>query len=251
MSLLAARDVRLPHGHRARSVHPPITLLDDEHANTRTTIVEVSDAAFGASTEQLWRNKFTAGFLGSLTRFYILTDTNDHIVGWSGYRARTINGERVIYFTSTGLLQICQGLGLIPALQRTVVASDARRHLLRAVTICVRTRNPHSYRLALVTFGNKPIVPTLHGSVAASRQRVVAAIGDWLGLDIDPDTAVVTDAYDLEGALYGQEPQTADQAVNALFENLHPRDALLVLGGRTRTNAFRLALSLRPPRHQR
>ena len=246
MNAVRSSGIPLPAGHTAHALDAPLTLLDDAHETTRRRIVDVSDAAFGTSTERLWRDKFTSAFLGSLSNFYFITDATGALVGWSGYRARTIENERVVYFTSTGLLPCRQGRGLIPALQHAVAAYEVRRCPFRPITLAVRTRNPHSYRLARRTFGNRPISPVLDGTVARPRRAMVAGIGRWLGFDADPTTAVVRDAYDIEHGLYGREPRTADPAINALFDRLAEHDALLVLGGRTRASAIALALTRRP-----
>jgi hypothetical protein len=235
------RDVALPRGHRARAFDPPLRLLDDAHQSTRSRIVAVSDAAFGTATDGLWRDKFTPEFLRALRRFYLLTDPDGTLVGWSGYRARTIRGERVVYFTSTGLVPRCQGMGLVPALQQAVVAREARRHPFQPITVAVRTRNPHSYRLAQQTFGDRPITPAIDGTVTRSRGEMAVDIARWLGFAVDPDTAVARDAYDVGHPIYGNTPRSNDPAVNALFDTLYERDALLVLGGHTRTRALRLA----------
>ncbi len=243
MNAVQSRRIPLPAGHVAHVLDVPLTLLDDAHEATRRRIVDVSDAAFGTSTERRWRDKFTSEFLGALARFYLLTDATGALVGWSGYRAQTIENERVVYFTSTGLVPRCQGSGVIPALQRAVAADEARHHPLRPITLAVRTRNPHSYRLALRTFGNRPISPALDGTVPPARRTIVAGIGRWLGFDVDPTTGVVPDAYDVDQGLYGRELRTAEPAINALFERLDTRDALLVLGGRSRAGAIALALA--------
>src|SRR5207244_10606254 len=85
-------------------------------------------------------------FLRSLAVFFLIADGAGDLVGWSGYRTTTIEGERVLYFTSTGLLPRAQGHGLIPTLQRIVIADEARRHPNCPVTTIARPRNPHSYR---------------------------------------------------------------------------------------------------------
>jgi hypothetical protein len=241
---LRAQRLPLPNHYHALALHSPLHLLDPQHATLRTAIIDISDKAFGTSTQHLWDAKFTPNFLQPLVRFYLIIDPQGQLVGWSGYRARTIAGERVVHFTSTGLAPRCQGQRLIPALQRIAVTREARRHPLRAVTTSVRTRNPHSYQLALRTFGDEPVVPDLSGRVSVTRQGLVAAIGSWLDFaDIDASTARVRDAYSAAAGLYGNEPRSGDQSVDWLFAQLGPNDALLVLGRRSRANALRLAVS--------
>src|SRR5437867_3966661 len=91
----------LPRGCSLLSLQPPTALLSPGHERLRNGIVAVSDAAFGRSTVASWDEKFSPAFLGALARFYLLTDSDGALVGWSGYRTRTIAGERVVYFTST------------------------------------------------------------------------------------------------------------------------------------------------------
>jgi len=183
---------------------------------------------FGRDTASLWQTKFTTAFLRSLAAFFLIEDGAGDLVGWSGYRTTTIEGERVLYFTSTGLLPRAQGHGLIPALQRIVIADEAGGHPHCSVTPIVRTRNPRSYRLAAKTFGDE-ITPRLDGTVPVERRLFLSRVATWLGLStFDPASAVVHNAYDVAGGLYGDDPRTGDPAVDALFERLAPNDALLI-----------------------
>ena len=241
---LSARRLPLPNQHHALALRTPLRLLDPQHAPLRTAIIDVSDEAFGTSTAHLWGAKFTPNFIQPLARFYLIIDPRARLVGWSGHRARTIAGERVVYFTSTGLVPKCQGQRLIPALQRIAVTREARRHPLRALTTVVRTRNPHSYQLAQRTFGNEPVAPDLNGHVPDERQGLVTAIASWLEFaDIDASTARIRDAYNTEARLYGNEPRSGDPSIDQLFAQLDPHDALLVLGRRSRAHTLRLAAS--------
>jgi hypothetical protein len=223
--------IRLPGQHSARALEP-IELLADDRAQLRADLLQASDAAFGRDTSALWASKFSPRFLNPLKAFYLIEDRHGRMVGWSGHRSARIEGERVVYFTSTGLLPSAQGQGLVAALQRYVIAAEGARDRGRAVTTAVRTRNPWSYRLAAKTFGEDPPVPLLDGTVPPARRRIVAGIASWLGLDLDPTTGRVADAYEIEGGLYGSEPKTGDARIDALFARLGPNDALLVCGRR-------------------
>ena len=229
-SMVPAQQVALPHAHRATTLDDAAELLTRRHLALRTEVVRVSDAAFGRDTASLWQAKFTTGFLRSLAAFFLIEDGAGDLVGWSGYRTTTIEGERVLYFTSTGLLPRAQGHGLIPALQRIVIADEARRHPDCPVTTVVRTRNPRSYVLAAKTFGDE-ITPRLDGTVPVERRPFVSGVATWLGLSTcDPASAVVHNAYEVDGGLYGDDPRTGDPAIDALFERLAPNDALLICG---------------------
>jgi len=231
---LAAETTPLPGRFSVVSLTPPTALLDASHEELRAAIVAVSDQAFGRPTLRSWDDKFTVGFLGTLRRFYLVADPNGTLVGWSGYRARTIAGERIVYFTSSGLLPNCQGSGVIPSVQHLAIADEARRHPRHTVTLAIRTRNPHAYRLATRTFPNALVVPGLDGSVPAHRQALVAAVASWLELtDVDPCTAIARGAYPIEGGLYREEPRSGEPAVNDLFTRLGPQDAILILAAAT------------------
>jgi hypothetical protein len=230
----------LPGGYSALVFDPPTTLLDEGHAALRASIVTVSDAAFGTPTSTRWEAKFRPSWLEPLSQFFVLFDSRGELVGWSGYRAATIRGDRVVYFTSTGLLPREQGHGIIPALQHVVVAREARRHPLRPVVTVVRTRNPCSYRLAARTFGTEPVVPPLDGPVPVRERPLVTEIARWLDFDrVDPASAIVADAY-ADGRLYGREPRSGDPVVDSRFAQLRPTDALLVLARRRWRSALGL-----------
>ena len=219
----------LPGGFTLLSVTPPTALLDSEQEELREAIVSVSDRAFGAATARSWSDKFSVDFLGGLHRFYLVADEGGALVGWSGYRARTIGRERVLYFTSSGLLPEHQGCGLIPAVQHLAMEQEALRNPRLTLTLAIRTRNPHAYRLAMRTFPAGFVVPGLDGSVPAHRRAIVAAVASWLGLpEVDSSTAIARGAYPA-GGLYGSEPRCGDSAVNDLFARLGPQDAILVL----------------------
>jgi hypothetical protein len=122
---------------------------------------------------------------------------------------------------------------LIPALQRHVIGAVMAEHPGTPVVTAVRTRNPHSYRLAAKTFGTEPLIPSLDGTVPRSWRDLVCEIAVWLGLTaFDPATARIACAYPMGGPLYAREPRTGDPAVDTLFDRLGPGDALLVCGRR-------------------
>jgi hypothetical protein len=221
----------LPGGFSLLSLTPPTVLVASDHEDLRRAIVAVSDEAFGTRTARSWEQKFDVGFLGALTCFFLITDSDGVLVGWSGYRACSIAGERVVYFTSTGLLPCCQGCGLLRSVQRMAMAAEADRHPLRPVTLAIRTRNPHAYRLVTRVCGTGLVVPKLDGSVPVDCRTLVRDVASWLDLaDVDPATAIVRGAYPNDKGLYGEEPRSSDSAVSNLFARLEPGDALLVLG---------------------
>jgi hypothetical protein len=228
---ISATTRRLPGGFSLLSLTPPTALVSVGGEELRRMIVAVADEAFGSSTSRLWEKKFDTDFLGALTRFYLVTDPDRLLVGWSGYRARSIAGERVVYFTSTGLLPRCQGHGLLRSIQLMVVAEEADQYPLEPITLAIRTRNPHAYRLVVRVCGSGLVVPKLDGSVPVDRRVLLGQVASWLDLvDVDPATAIVRGAYPNDQGLYGEEPRTGDRAVSDLFARLEAGDALLVLG---------------------
>jgi hypothetical protein len=209
----------------------PVTLLEPGLETLRSEIIAVSDVAFGTDTSGAWREKFSERFLSQLARFYLLEDDAGELIGWSGYRAKTVAGERVVYFASTGLLPSHQGLHLVPTVQRMAVGDEARRHPTRPVTLSVRTRSPVAYRLAEHTFGPDGVAPARDGEVPAERRAFARAMAAWIGPEpYDPVTSVVSGAYHSYGALYGEDPHLGDAVVDALFGRLAAEDALIVFG---------------------
>ena len=226
---LPASTYSLPGGFSLLSVTPPTAVLARHRDDLRAAIVAVADQAFGRATAASWDNKFSVGFLGALARFYLIAGPDGGLVGWSGYRARTFAGERVVYFTSTGLLPRCQGLGLIPSVQRLALADEGCTSV-GAATLAIRTRNPQAYRLAQQTFAAGRVVPARDGTVPLDRRPLLAAVASWLGMrDVDAATGIVPDAYPIEGGLYGQEPHSSEADVDRLFSGLDPQAALLIL----------------------
>jgi hypothetical protein len=221
----------LPGGRSYVALAPPTDLLARGCAPLRAALVEVCNEAFGSETAETWQQRFAGDFLARLRRFYLLFDTSEALIGWSGYRAHTIRGERIVYFDSTGLLPAHQGHGLIPLIQRAAIAEEKRRHSGLAVSLVIRTRSPHGYRVAMRAFSPAAVVPTLEGTVPEARRALVADTATWLGQHpFDPVTARITDAYGDRRPLYGNHraPLADDAHVNRLFAALGPADALLV-----------------------
>jgi hypothetical protein len=219
--------IDLPAGHRAIPLDDPLELIDCGSAGLRAELLRVSNAAFGRDTSELWTSKFCEEFLGSLTGFYLIHDSARNLMGWSGYRTKAL-GDQAVYFTSTGLLPCAQGRGLVAAFQRKIISAVAKSHPSAWVSTAVRTRNPHSYRLALKVFGPE-IFPGVDGRVPAHHHGLVTAIARWLGLGaFDPSTGRVTGAY--RDDLYGVQPRTGNPIIDHLFDTLGPYDAFLICG---------------------
>jgi hypothetical protein len=109
----------------------------------------------------------------------------------------------------------------------------AECHPSAPVATAVRTRNPHSYRLAVKTFCPE-IFPRVDGYVPPPRYTLMTAIASWLGFAaFDPSTGRVTGAYSHD--LYGDQPRTEDVAVDRLFATLGRHDAFLICGCRSPT----------------
>jgi hypothetical protein len=208
----------------------PRELLAPAARSLRAGIVEASDAAFGRPTADSWGRKFTESFLGPLSAFFVLRGPGRRIVGWSCYRATTMGKDRVVYFGTTGIVPDLQGLGVVPALQRQVLAEqwhlapEARRAL------AVRTRSPWAYHLMRGMFERGTTSPGTDGRVQCDEAGLVSQVAAWLELSaFDPATGVQKGAYAAEGGLYGVDPRSGEVAVNALFGRLGPEDAVLVL----------------------
>jgi hypothetical protein len=211
------------------SLLEPLALLGDGQAQLRRRIVETSDQAFGRSTATSWSSKFTRPFLGQLAAFHLLFDGSGSLVGWSGHRAMTLEGRRVVYFASTGLLPCWQGHGIVPSLQRTVLQNELVRHAL-PVDLCVRTRNPNAYEL-VCNLAAGPVLPGSDGIVPVTERSRMKAVADWLDVAVDVRTAVVRDAY--PEPLYGVSPHSSHPDAEVVMARLGPCDALLVIGSDT------------------
>jgi hypothetical protein len=221
----------LPGGRSYIALARPTDLLARDCAALRAALVEVSDEAFGSETAETWQRRFAGEFLARLRRFYLLFDASGALIGWSGYRADTIRGERIVYFDSSGLRPTHQGHGLIPLIQRAAIAEEKREHPVPALSLVIRTRNPLGYRVAMRAFGAEAVVPTLEGTVPEARRALVADTATWLGQHpFDPFTARISGAYGDRGPLYGPDraPLADNPDINRLFAALGPADALLV-----------------------
>jgi len=126
-------------------------------------------------------------------------------IRWSGYRARTICEERVVYFDSTSLLPAHQGHGLIPSLQRAALEREHAAGEPRPTSLAVRTCNPAAHRLAIVTQRTEPVIPSLDGTVPTARRRLVAETARSLNQHpFDPTTSRAIGAYGDGPSLHGQ-----------------------------------------------
>jgi len=213
-------------------------LLARRCAALREALVEVSDEAFGTSTVDVWRERFSGGYLDRLQGFYLMFDEVGALIGWAGHRARTIHDERMVYFDSSGMRAAYQGRGLLPRIQRATLDAETSGRTVAAVNLVARTRSPLVYRLITRTFGESAVVPTLAGIVPEPRRGLVTEVARWLDQrPFDAATARITGAYQDRPGLYGaaREPRCEDARVNQLFETLAPTDALLLFATQRRT----------------
>jgi GNAT superfamily N-acetyltransferase len=221
----------LPRNYSYLAIVRPNDLLGRHCGPLRDELISVSDQAFGTDTARTWHRRFEGDFFRRLDCFYLILDPHDALIGWSGYRAHTICGERVVYFDSTGLLPDHQGQGLIPRIQRAALELERSPDAARPINLVVRTRNQAAYRLAINTPRTEPVIPACDGIVPEPRRTLVAATASWLGQSpFDPTTGRVTGAYSDRPALYGPGCHTdvGDPQISRLFASLGPVDALLL-----------------------
>ena len=138
------------------------------------TLVMVSDEAAGQPTASQWETRFTTEFLGALTRFFVLCDAEENVVGWSGYRRAydRPRSRRLLHEHRTAAARSGFGSHLRSAAPHCEVGGPAPS---------VPTDRPRDAR------------PTSRSNsrVPESDQSLVTAIGMWLGLDVDPTTGAI------------------------------------------------------------
>lgn len=210
----------------------PEDLLDPRMEAWRDAVVEASSAAFGTDMSDIWAARFAGTFLSGLHRFVLVLDADDNLVGSTGYRATTIDGQRMVYFESASVIPSYRGHGVVLQLQLDALAYEATRTEL-PVWLVGRTRNPVALSAVVRRYGNLAH-PGLAKSIVSDRQALFAETTAWLGFSgYDKATGRVLGAYAGRPPMYpiGEEPVSSDAAANEFIHRLGPTDAVMFFVG--------------------
>ena len=222
----------LADGDSYIALRRPTDFLEPRFEAWREAVVAASSSAFGSDMSAVWVKRFGGDFFLNLHRFVLVFDANDQLIGSGGYRARTILGQRAVYFESSSVIPSHRGHGVVGQLQLDALAVESASSGL-PVQLVFRTRNPVAFSITLRRFGDL-VTPDLTGAVPHESQEFFAAAGEWLHFNgLDPATGRDVGAYDGRPPLYpvGEEPMSTNEKVNKFIAQLGPADGLMVCVG--------------------
>lgn len=211
---------------------PPAALAPDSKSIVYEALRSGASRAFGADLTNYWHDREAEGFLDRLTRFVMIFDARETLVGWTCYRLiEQSSDRRCMYVDSTVLQPEVQSRGLMRRLYGELLAFEPAVRS-ESVYVAARTESPIFYRLFAGLFGRESVYPRPGGVNPPDVVRCATELADDLGQAsiFDPPTLRVLGAYGNVEALYGELPSCGQPELDRFFrEQLGPLDAFLLV----------------------
>ena len=215
---------------------PPSVLDAETQSKVYRALLEGASRAFGADLTNYWHDREAEGFLDNLTRFAMLFDERQALVGWTGYRLiEQSRGRCCMYVDSTVLQPEQQSRGLMRRLYEELFAAEPA---LRSTSVyaAARTESPVFHRLFSGVFGRDAVYPRPGVVNPPDVVQCAVELAEDLGQGalLDPPTLRVMGAYNNVEALYGELPSCGMPDLDRFFrEQLGPLDAFLLVAAPT------------------
>lgn len=241
-------------GAKQISVHPGLTGLVWTEVSTqlsgaarehlRETFPAVAVEAFTGTTEEYWQDWLSDEKLDQLAGLVVVFDSDGLPVAWVANNDRWYGGRRCFYANSAGVHPKYQGVGISSTIWRVLLRSALVKAFPRNLYVVMRTGNPLVYGAWTTAAGRSDVVwPTPGGAVPQHVQRIAVDVAADLGQAdrLDPNTLVITDAYDeTEVGLWKERPTSDRKDIDDWFaEILGPRDAVVLV---VAYNPFQIAI---------
>ncbi|GAA4616226.1 GNAT family N-acetyltransferase [Saccharopolyspora hordei] len=200
----------------------------------RSTFPAVAVQAFTATTEQYWQQWLSDDNLDDLSGLVVVFDATGLPVAWVASNDRRFGGRTCFYAASAGVHPDHQGTGISSTIWRVLLRSAIVRAAPRSLYAVMRTGNPLVYGAWSSATGRDDATWPAPGFAVPEHVRRIAAdaAADLDQADrLDPDTLVITDAYDdTEAGLWTQRPTSDRTDVDEWFARLlGPRDAVVLV----------------------
>lgn len=211
---------------------PPAVLDAHTKSVVYRALLAGASRAFGADLTNYWHDRETEGFLDRLSRFVMIFDADQALVGWTGYRLIQQAGDRCcLYIDSTVLQPEQQSRGLMRRLYEALLAAEPVL-VSSDVYVAARTESPVFYRLFAGLFGRDSVYPQPGVDVPRDVIQCATELAEDLGQRsiFDPPTLRVLGAYNNVAALYGELPSSGISDLDSFFrDQLGPLDAFLLV----------------------
>lgn len=211
---------------------PPAVLAPEAKSVIHRALLSGASRAFGADLTNYWNGREAEGFLDRLTRFVMIFDAGEALVGWTCYRLiEQSAGRRCMYVDSTVLQPEVQSRGLMRRLYDGLLAAEPAMRSPN-VYAAARTESPIFYRLFAGLFGRDSVYPRPGVQSPPDVIECATELAEDLGQRsiFDPPTLRVLGAYGSVEALYGELPSCGQLDLDRFFrEQLGPLDAFLLV----------------------
>lgn len=211
---------------------PPAALAPASKPIVYEALLSGASRAFGADLTNYWHDREAEGFLDRLTRFVMIFDAREALVGWTCYRLIAQSaGRRCMYVDSTVLQPEVQSRGLMRRLYGELLAGEPAVSSVN-VYVAARTESPIFYRLFVGLFGRDSVYPRPGVESPPDVVWCATELAEDLGQGsiFDPPTLRVLGAYGNVEALYGELPSCGQPELDRFFrEQLGPLDAFLLV----------------------
>jgi hypothetical protein len=200
-----------------------------------SALKDISIHAFGnaAAVEQYWSYHADLGYFYHLAELFLLANSDNRIVGFSGYSLLTGKNYVNFYVDLTAVIEDVQARGAMSDLldERLVNGVFTQYEEVENRYASTRTQNPVVYLVAKTLADPLYPAPT---SKARTPPGVLDAATDlitWLGGNkLQEATLIQKEAYPSPLFPRGQRPNLGQKAIDSLFEQLDDRDAYLLIG---------------------
>jgi hypothetical protein len=211
---------------------PPAVLDRATKSGVYRALLSGASRAFGADLTNYWHDREREGFLDRISRFVMIFDAGEALVGWTSYRLiEQSAGVRCVYVDSTVLQAEQQSRGLMRRLYEALLEAEPAVRSPN-VYVTARTESPIFYRLFAGLFGRERVYPQPGVEVPPDVVRCASELAEDLGQRsiFDPPTLRVLGAYGNVEALYGELPTCGQPDLDRFFrEHLGPLDAFLLV----------------------
>src|SRR5215470_8475359 len=95
---------RLPSGFSYATWMEPAALDVASRDRLYESAAWLATQAFGADQTPFWEAQKQKDYFGTASRFFLMFDDEQRLMGWGGYHRRRFAGEHCLYIDSSGVL---------------------------------------------------------------------------------------------------------------------------------------------------